>query len=238
MRSGWIISGLYIPNQNKMKILIDSAATLREPVREQLYHLAGAWNKPIEEGVGIPEDLNLLEEADLALIFIVLPTTKKTIRKYLNHARGLRMPYVFITENMQWQEVKNVLLPIGFLEEEVGKAQYAAAFGRFCQSHITVLQPNDYGSRAQKNINKSKELFDKFSLPYQIVKGKKDSFKLEQEAAKRTTELKADLLIMSSSRDYGLDDILFGPKEQHVIMQSQIPVMFVNPRKDLYSLCD
>jgi hypothetical protein len=45
------------------------------------------------------------------------------------------------------------------------------------------------------------------------------------------------MLIISASRDYGLDDIFFGPKELKVIRQSPVPVMVINPRKDLYTLC-
>ena len=44
------------------------------------------------------------------------------------------------------------------------------------------------------------------------------------------------LLMISASRDYGLDDILFGPKELKVI-KSTVPVMVINPRGDLYALC-
>ena len=66
---------------------------------------------------------------------------------------------------------------------------------------------------------------------------RKDSFKIEKEAMKKAVELQAGLLMISASRDYGMDDILFGPKEQKVISKSTVPVMVINPRKDLYTLC-
>lgn len=223
-----------------MKIICDNTISASQEQLQILENLAAMWKRQITlEESAVPEDVSLLSEADLALVFIILPNHKKRIRQYLENARELRMPYTFLTDQMQMPEnIRKVLLPIGYLEEEVGKAQFAAAFGRFCGAGITIVQPNDYGSRAEKNIQKSIELFDKFGLSYQIVKGKKDSFKIEQEAASMAADLQADILIMSSSRDYGLDDILFGPKEQHVIQKAHIPVMLVNPRKDLYSLCD
>lgn len=222
-----------------MKIIVDSSIQLDTALQERLEALAKSWGREIEIFGNAPTDLEVLEDSDNAMVFVLTNGQRKQLRKYLEHARGLRMPYVLITPQMIWKDtLSTVLLPIGFLEEEVGKAQYAAAFGRFCGSHISVLKPHDYGTRAQKNIDKSVTLFDKFELTYQIVEGKKDSFKIEQEAAQRSSELGADILIISSSRDYGLDDILFGPKEQHVIEKSTIPVVLVNPRKDLYSLCD
>ena len=36
----------------------------------------------------------------------------------------------------------------------------------------------------------------------------------------------------------GLDDIIFGPKERKIIKNIDIPTMLINPRGDLYALCD
>ncbi|MBO5961227.1 MAG: hypothetical protein J6P99_05255, partial [Paludibacteraceae bacterium] len=163
-----------------MKIIVDSSIQLDTVLKERLEALANSWGRQIEVFGNSPTDLEVLEDSDNALVFILTNSQRKHIRKYLEHARGLRMPYVFITRQMNCKDtLTNVLLPIGFLEEEVGKAQYAAAFGRFCGSHISVLKPHDYGTRAQKNIDKAVSLFDKFELTYQIVEGKKDSFKIE-----------------------------------------------------------
>ena len=52
------------------------------------------------------------------------------------------------------------------------------------------------------------------------------------------TETGHQLLVLTTSREYGLDDILFGPPERHAIQRSQVPVMLINPRADLFSLCD
>ena len=99
------------------------------------------------------------------------------------------------------------------------------------------MPAKDYGSRTRKNTDAICTLLDKFALNYQRVEAAKDSFKVEIEAARRVVELQAGLLIISASRDYGLDDIFFGPKELKVIQKSPVPVMVINPRKDLYALC-
>ena len=59
-----------------------------------------------------------------------------------------------------------------------------------------------------------------------------------QEASERQRDFQHDLLILTASRDYGLDDILFGPPERKAIQRALVPVMLVNPREDLFSLCD
>ena len=131
-----------------------------------------------------------------------------------------------------------VIVPVNFLEEEVEKAQFASAFGRFCGSEITLPIANDYGSKAANNAARMQTLFEKFDFTYTAQKATKDSFKVEMEAVQVASASGAGLAIVSASRDYGLDDIIFGPKELHLIKKSDVPLLLVNPRGDLYALCD
>jgi len=96
----------------------------------------------------------------------------------------------------------------------------------------------DYGSKAATTTDKMKTILDKFQLPYTVEKAQSDSFKIDREAIEKAVEMGGGLVIISASRDYGLDDILFGPKELHLIRKSPVPLLLVNPRSDLYALCD
>jgi len=179
------------------------------------------------------------EELEASFLFIQLPGGHaKLIRSMLNECRELRIPYLFYKDSFAPLSLDKVLLPVGFLEEELEKAQFAAAFGRFCGSEIKMLLANDYGSKAATNAEKMKLLFDKFDFIYTLEKAEKDSFKVEAESILVAEKENAGIIIVSASRDYGLDDILFGPKEYHVVKKSPIPVLLVNPRGDLYALCD
>ena len=181
----------------------------------------------------------ICEELEVSFLFIQLPAGQsKTIRTLLNDCRDLRIPYLFYKDSFGELDLKKVILPIGFLEEELEKAQFAAAFGRFCGSEIKMLLANDYGSKAATNAEKMKLLFDKFEFRYTLEKAAKDSFKVEAESIQVAEKESAGIIIVSASRDYGLDDILFGPKEYHVVKKSSVPVLLVNPRGDLYALCD
>ena len=183
--------------------------------------------------------LSICEEMDASFLVIQLsagPT--KNIRNRLNDCRELRIPYLFFKDSFDELNMTKVIVPVGFLEEEIEKAQFASAFGRFCNSEIKLLLANDYGSKAAFTAEKMKILFDKFHLNYTLEKAAKDSFKVEAESIQVAVKENAGMIIISASRDYGLDDILFGPKEYHVVKKSSIPVLLVNPRGDLYALCD
>lgn len=183
--------------------------------------------------------LSVCEELEALFLFIQLPeSNSKSIRNSLNACRDLRIPYILFKDSFVQLDMTKVILPIGFLEEEMEKAQFASAFGRFCGSEVKMLLANDYGTKAATNAEKMKLLFDKFNFIYTLEKATKDSFKVETEAILFAENEQAGIIIVSASRDYGLDDIIFGPKEYHVVKKSPIPVMLVNPRGDLYALCD
>ena len=163
---------------------------------------------------------------------------KKQLKNRLKSCRDLRIPYVFFKEEFPQINFEKVMVPVGFLVEEYEKAQFASAFGRFCGSEITILLANDYGTKAAVTAEKMKELFGKFNLNFNQEKAQSDSFKLDKEAVKVAREKNYGIVIISASRDYGLDDLLFGPKEYHLIHRSDVPLLLVNPRGDLYTLCD
>lgn len=175
-----------------------------------------------------------------AVILIFEVSDVPPYNKPMNHlklCRELRIPYYFVKPGQQIA-FDRVLVPIGFLVEEREKGVFCRGMGLHFHSHIMLMVAHDYGTRAQQNAESIKALMDKGSVEYEDVEAHKNSFKIELEAVDRVMELNADLLMISASRDYGMDDILFGPKELKVIKKSIVPLMVINPRKDLYTLCN
>ena len=180
------------------------------------------------------EDIRLIECAN----------EKRTIQKHLNECRDERRPYVFVTNTMTVKPLHRLLVPVSMLEEETYKAEICTYIARKTGAHIILLQANDYGSHARQNVNRIvthiKAVMERTgeNISYEVAQAKKDSFGLVREASERQRDFRHDLLILTASRDYGLDDILFGPPERKAIQRALVPVMLVNPREDLFSLCD
>ena len=169
---------------------------------------------------------------------------KRAIQRQLNACREERRPYVFVTPTMTIKPLRRLLVPVSMLEEETYKAEICTYLARKTGAHIILLQANDYGSHARQNVNRIVTHISAVAqrseepISYAIVQARKDSFSLIQEAAERQRDFQHDLLILTASRDYGLDDILFGPPERKAIQRALVPVMLINPREDLFSLCD
>ncbi len=180
------------------------------------------------------EDIRLIECAN----------ERRTIQHHLDDCREERRPYVFVTNTMTVKPLRRILVPVSMLEEETYKAEICTYLARKTGAHIILLQANDYGSHARNNVNRIVTHIEGIiqrtgeTISYEVVLARKDSFSLIREASERQRDFQHDLLVLTASREYGLDDILFGPQERHAIRRALVPVMLVNPRDDLFSLCD
>ena len=159
----------------------------------------------------------------------------------------------------------SILVPVTMLEEEVYKAEICTYLARKTGAHLILLRANDYGSKAKRNTQRiithiqtiAERTGETITYEERVAKG--DSFHIHKEivgdqairllgdrAPQNATSISGNpaeamrggLILLTASREYGLDDWLFGPPEQYVIRHSAVPVMLVNPRADLFSLCD
>lgn len=194
--------------------------------------------------------------------------TRRGVQQVLDACREERRPYLVIKEQGtrskdislttdqtnqngldSWFLVpgSSILVPITMLEEEVYKAEICTYLARKTGAHLILLRANDYGSKAKRNTQRiithiqtiAERTGERITYEERIAKG--DSFHIHKELhtiPPLEGEVRWGLILLTASREYGLDDWLFGPPEQYVIRHSPVPVMLVNPRADLFSLCD
>ena len=175
--------------------------------------------------------------------------SRRGVQQVLDACREERRPYLIttpLTSNLS--PLTSILVPITMLEEEVYKAEICTYLARKTGAHLILLRANDYGSKAIKNTQRiithiqtiAERTGETITYEERVAQG--DSFHIHKELPALSSTLlgedKGGLLLLTASREYGLDDWIFGPPEQYVIRHSQVPVMLVNPRADLFSLCD
>lgn len=189
-----------------------------------------------EDKVCLTDVSTVLEEMDASLVVVQL-SGQVSVQQFLNAFKTLRIPYLFVHPTDQ-PHFEKVALPVTFLIEDKEKGPFAAAFGRFFGSKLLIFKPKDYGTKAMQNIEAMQTLFDSFDLNYEVIQARKNSYDVEREVALGFLTNSIDLVIISASREYGLDDIIFGSKERKIITHASMPVLVINPRGDLYTLCD
>ena len=193
--------------------------------------------------------------------------TRRGVQQVLDACREERRPYLVIKEQGtkskdialttdqtnqkgldSWFLVpgSSILVPVTMLEEEVYKAEICTYLARKTGAHLILLRAHDYGSKAKRNTQRiithiqsiSERTGETITYEERVAKG--DSFHIHKELHQLpiANNQYPNLILLTASREYGLDDWLFGPPEQYVIRHSPVPVMLVNPRADLFSLCD
>ena len=178
--------------------------------------------------------------------------TRRGVQQVLDACREERRPYVVTTPlASNLSPFTSILVPVTMLEEEVYKAEICTYLARKTGAHLILLRANDYGSKAKRNTQRIiahiQTIVERTgeTITYEERVAKGDSFHIHRELAEQADiEYRVSgigeigLILLTASREYGLDDWLFGPPEQYVIRHSPVPVMLVNPRADLFSLCD
>ena len=120
-------------------------------------------------------------------------------------------------QNISFDRIWSLLV----LMEEREKGPFSSSLGRYFNSEIMLMPAKDYGSRARQTADAIRTLLEKADVKFQEMEAHKDSFHVEIEAADVAASYNVSLLMISASRDYGLDDILFGPKELKVIKEAR-----------------
>ena len=173
--------------------------------------------------------------------------TRRDVQRVLDACREERRPYVITTPlTSSLSPLTSILVPVTMLEEEVYKAEICTYLARKTGAHLILLRANDYGSKAKRNMQRiithiqtiAERTGETITYEERVATG--DSFHIHKalHLIASSPDSPIALTLLTASREYGLDDWLFGPPEQYVIRKSPVPVMLVNPRADLFSLCD
>ncbi len=205
--------------------------------------------RPIGDGVvvSIPsfwsdvEQLHeLLDDYDISFLVLGRNPGHISLRKALKKLLNLRIPYMFLPNDLdaccaKWDVL---ILPIRTLPEDKELGVFASPLARKLRAKVRLVLARAYSSRVATTSEQLKSLFKKQQLTHDVVQGNKYSEKIAAESLKYRVREESACLLMSASRAYGLDDLFWGPPEWHILRKSIVPVMLINPRGDLYVLCD
>ncbi len=216
---------------------------------QQAEQVLDTWSRQVSESSHIPTEYfvlpsreefpDFMRKAEASTVIFALSENPgfNRVRTFLRMTRDLRIPYIFVKPYFDNIHLRRILVPVTFLIEDREKGPFANNIGKAFGSEILMMTANDYGHKAKATTQAIETVLEKNGVTFRSLTARKDSAKVDLEAVERAPAEKAGLVIMSASRSYGLDDILFGPKELHCINRTDVPLMLINPRSDLYVLC-
>lgn len=162
--------------------------------------------------------------------------TQKFFGSYaLRVITGSPVPYLVVQnkpENMD--RFSNIVFPIDFKSENKEKLQWAIFLGKYFNSKVHLFKSPITDKSLSKKINTNLNFAIRFliqnNLDYEIHTARKSS-NFNKEMLAFSEEVKADLLLITTTKHITILDYLFGAPEQFIIANPRkIPVMVVNPK--------
>jgi nucleotide-binding universal stress UspA family protein len=167
-----------------------------------------------------------------------------SVPKLLKMFRKSRIPYLFVNKDIEDNLFyKKIILPIDSTKESKEKVLWASYFSRFNEAEVKVMTAHVKDEFFVRQLNNNqkfiRKIFDNFEVNFEIINTMEKEKDIDYYAIRVAQEENAGLVIVLSTKSYGLLDLINGPKELTSIMNKwQIPILCLNPRDDLYVLCD
>ncbi|MGQ8338637.1 hypothetical protein ACUNWD_18920 [Sunxiuqinia sp. A32] len=175
---------------------------------------------------------------------ILLVLTDEKLKHKIKALQSSPIPFLFVkADTAEYLQYNQVLLPVDFRKVMKDTSLWASYFGRFNKSSVVVLGANDKDSDNQKKTKKNlkfiEKLLYKLHLDVTFEQANNGSFRLPWEALNKSVQNHSNLLIIPSSKNISLIDLMIGLPETKIIKKSgDLPVLCINPKKDMYILCD
>jgi len=155
--------------------------------------------------------------------------------KALKVLTGSNSPFIVVKARpSESLRISNVVFPIDFKSENKEKLQWAIYIGKNFQSKVHLFKYPVADSDLQKKVNTNLNFAIRFlkqnNIEYEIhTATRKGSF--ANATIRFSEKIKADLIIVMTTKHITILDYMFGADEQEIIDNSaKIPVMCVNPR--------
>ena len=170
------------------------------------------------------------------------PLNKKNVLKDFSDCKTA---FLIVSEKLtDIDKMKNIAFSVDFKKESKDKFLWASYFARFNNSmlHAVSSKYDDDFLRAKWNDNL--RFMDKMfsSLNVMCCKysiDKQQSQYLDIDVLKYASQQNIGLLVSVTTKERDVMEYFIGVQEERTIINEyKIPILFLNPREDLYVLCD
>ncbi|MGD9930064.1 MAG: hypothetical protein AB7U05_08590 [Mangrovibacterium sp.] len=189
----------------------------------------------------LPQNMDRLAEQYDGVMLVL---TSENIKKKLPALQQSSIPFLFVQgSEKEFLQYNKVMLPVDFRKVMKDTSLWASYFGRFNRAETEVLCARERNKENALLIRKNRKFIEqllyKLQLDVQFHDAEKGSFGLPFEALGRCLVENFNLMIIPSSQHISLLDLMVGLPEAKIIKKAgRMPVLCINPKRDMYILCD
>ncbi len=149
---------------------------------------------------------------------------------------GSAAPFIVVQDEPKSDSFNKIVFPVDFKFSEKEKLIWAEFIYRHFKSkfYLCYIDSSDqyFKKKIIANMTIAKKFLTEKGVEYDIVKLEGKS--ISDEAINYAEEIKADLIMITTTKNISFHDYVLGASEQKMIANDKkIPVMTINPRKDL-----
>jgi nucleotide-binding universal stress UspA family protein len=150
---------------------------------------------------------------------------------------GSSVPFIVIQEDPPEKDrYTDIVFPIDFKSENKEKLQWAIYLGKYLNSKIHLYKTPVTDKTLLKKVNVNLNFAIRFliqnNIDYEIHEGSK-SGKFQKDLLTFSKKIRADLILITTTKHITKVDFIFGAKEQYLLSNDEkIPVMCVNPKSN------
>lgn len=164
--------------------------------------------------------------------FLSGAATVKIIRK-------ARIPYFIVQKNTPPpDEKKKIVMPLDYRKETKEKTGWVTYFAKNLESNIELNYFKEPEDSLKKNIKFCTNFFDKYGLSYTKSPLSRNRSSIDKIALKNTDAERTLCMCILTTKEESLITKIFGFLETSIISNtSGIPILCINPKKNLYIPC-
>jgi hypothetical protein len=161
----------------------------------------------------------------------------------LKNMETSRVAYMICNQKRSVVDYSKVLLPLNNARESKEKTLWASYFARFFQSEITLFYRTYKDSLYQKQLNLNlafaRKMLGQFNIIPSNHKSEDRKKLLDLQALDYADKENYGVIICQTTKDKSLFDRIKGLEEEKVLKNlKDKPILFLNPRDDLFVLCE
>ena len=173
---------------------------------------------------------------------MIIMTTEK-MREKLTALRQSSVPFLFIQGiSKEYLRYDRVMFPVDASKVIKDAALWATYFGRFNHADIEIFvakgKNEEQKTLIKSNLKDVKELHSNLDLSISQRHRESSSCDLYTEAAESSLKEQFNLLIVPGWQISKTDDLFVFPELKMIRTAGKLPVLCVNPNRNMYILCD
>lgn len=161
----------------------------------------------------------------------------------LDSLASSRVAYLLCPPESKPSNYDKVVLTLNNASESKEKTLWASYFGRFAGSQIVLYYRRYKDEYHQKQLNLNiafaRKIFEQFKIPLITLHSENTKTQLDIQASDYAKDNNCSLVICQTTKNKSFADRLLGLDEVRVLKNmKKTPVLFLNPRNDLFILCE